>query len=114
MTYKTITVREGELIGPVDWSYDFRQHFSTMGCSEQRKDEACEHRKGLLKKIEDEPGTWKVSLSHSSVSRDVLDVGMYDGWPFWKPTPAILTTGTLGPEWHFFYDLMRAERIVNT
>jgi len=47
----------------------------------------------------------QVYLAHSSVWKDAYSVGMYDGWPFWKPTPALLCSGTLGPEWHFFYDL---------
>jgi hypothetical protein len=35
---------------------------------------------------------------------------MYDGWPYWKPTPAILTSGPLGSEWHFFYDIVGVEK----
>lgn len=111
MRYRVETVREGELLGPVDWNYDFRQHFNSYGCSEERKDEFCERSKELLKKIADDPYLWKVTLSHSYASRNVLAVGMYDGWPYWKPTPAVMTSGTLGAEWHFFYDLKEAEKV---
>lgn len=104
MTYTTVAVRHGELLGPVDWSYNFRQHFDRMGSPENTKNEYCERAVELLRRIS-EPGEWRVYLSHSSVWKDVYQVGMYDGWPYWKPTPALMTSGTLGPEWHFFCDL---------
>ena len=104
MKYRKVVEREGELLGPVDWTYDFRQHFNSMGSPDAVKDEYCARRVELLRRIS-EPGEWRVILAHSSVWKDVYAVGMYDGWPFWKPTPAMLTSGTLGAEWHFFYDL---------
>ena len=34
---------------------------------------------------------------------EVLDVGMYDGWPYWKPVPSVFTRSALGGgEWHCF------------
>lgn len=105
MKFRTEIVREGELLGPVDWSYNFRQHFDSMGSPESVKDEYCKRAMGLLRQIEAEPEAYVVFLSHGYVERSVYSVGMYDGWPYWKPTPALLTSGTLCPEWHFFYDL---------
>lgn len=111
MKTKTVTVREGELLGPIDWNYDFLQHFQNYSASPEYQRDSCEKCKQLLRLIEQEPMKWKVDLSHSVVARQVLAVGMYDGWPFWKPTPALLTDGTLGSEWHFFYDLRGAKEI---
>jgi hypothetical protein len=44
-------------------------------------------------------------VDHGYLHR-LLEVGMYDGWPYWKPTPAFCYYGTLGPEWRFFTDLL--------
>lgn len=30
-------------------------------------------------------------------SRRVVKVGMYDGWPYWRPHPTILREGPMGP-----------------
>jgi hypothetical protein len=106
----TKTVYEGELLGPVDWTYNFRQHFDNMGCSEAVKDEYCRRAVALLRELSMDHKSYQVVLSHGCVERNVYAVGMYDGWPYWKATPALLTSGTLGPEWHFFYDLQRIEK----
>lgn len=37
--------------------------------------------------------------------RDVYEVGMYDGWPYWAPMPAVRRSGPLGPEISFWYDI---------
>ena len=113
MKYRTEVVRKGELLGPVDWKYNFRQHFDSMGCKDEIRDEYCKRAVALLRQVEallplvesgQETGV-QVSLAHGFLWKDVYSVGMYDGWPFWKPTPAMLCSGTLGAEWHFFYDL---------
>lgn len=107
MKTRMIEQREGEYLGPIDWSYNFRQHFDGMGCSKERQDEYCTAYVQRLRELEQNPKGYSVVLAHGSVEREVYQVGMYDGWPYWKPTPALLTSGTLGPEWHFFYDLDR-------
>jgi hypothetical protein len=113
MKYRTIVEREGELLGPVDWDYNFRQHFDTWGCSEEQRDGYCKRAVQMLREVAAEPEAFKISLSNGYVERTVYAVGMYDGWPYWKPTPALMTSGTLGPEWHFFYDLQRVERKID-
>jgi hypothetical protein len=113
MKIYTKTVREGELLGPVDWEYDFRQHFDCMGTTAERKDEACRRAIQLLREVEEANNTGvQVFLCHGFLWRDVISVGMYDGWPFWKPTPAMLCSGTLGAEWHFFYDLQQVRKVI--
>lgn len=105
MKYKTVVEREGELLGPVDWAYNFRQHFDNMGCSVERRDQECRETVERLRKIVENPEGFKVRFSHGFVERDVYSVGMYDGWPYWRPVPALFCSGTLGGEWQFFYEI---------
>jgi len=51
------------------------------------------------------PEGWKYCSSGFSIF-SVVHIGMYDGWPFWKPTPAIGWIGPLGTvEVAFWYNL---------
>jgi hypothetical protein len=35
--------------------------------------------------------------------RQIIEICMYDGWPYWKPTPAVHFVGPLNSwEWNFF------------
>ena len=111
----TQTVREGERVGDIDWGYDFLSHFGNLCTNDDGRAEACERSKDRLRKIQDAftagievrtttYGGWpRIGLKR------VIDVGMYDGWPFWKPTPSVQTMGTLGPEWHSFSSLTDME-----
>lgn len=113
---KTYTqfVREGELLGPVDWSYDFRSHFfgPTRACNsddnnQRRMDRAMGVLRAIARNDSTEPtAEWIVTTN--GFAHPLLAVGMYDGWPFWKPTPAVLYRGVLGPERAFFYELEKA------
>lgn len=111
----TVTKFEGENLGPIDWSYDFRSHgaYGCMCSPESVKDECCETHKSLLKQAEELFRSGKrVSVRISDWWHDLYDVGMYDGWPYWKPTPAICTSTPLGgSEWHFFYDLREVKEL---
>jgi hypothetical protein len=42
--------------------------------------------------------------------KKVLLVCIYDGWPYWKPGPALLVSGALGGEWYWFDSLTGVER----
>jgi hypothetical protein len=107
----TKTCYEGERIGDIDWGYDFRSHFNLMCSNDARKDEACEKSKKRLKLIEDEfrAGREIRTTTYGGGPRcgmhRVIDVGMYDGWPYWKPTPSVMVSGVLGAEWHSFSSL---------
>lgn len=101
----TQTVREGELLGPVDYDYPFIRHFDGYSCSADQKAVMAKRCVDMLRKIEADPERFRVILAHSFTWKKVYAVGMYDGWPFWKPTPALLCSGPIGSEWHFFYDL---------
>ena len=108
MRTETRTVRIGEKVGPVHWSYNFRSHFDSMGCSEERKDERCERVTGWLRTIVEhlEAGKPIKATTYGGSPRcgiyPVVDVGMYDGWPYWRPTPSVLLQGPFGAEWATF------------
>lgn len=100
MRYQQVTERIGELLGPVDWSYDFESH--CWGPDKGGTNPAIvESSKRVLRQICDEPDAkWMVGISHSDGLHELLAVGMYDGWPHWKPTPCICVSTWLGAEWH--------------
>ncbi len=104
----TQTVREGERTGDVDWGYDFRQHFN----SDARRDEICAKSVQRFRDIADlhAAGTPVRATTYGGWPRcgfgDVLDVGMYDGWPYWRPVPSVLMRGVIGGAgWHSFCSL---------
>jgi len=86
-TYQ-VTKREGECLGPVNWDYDFSKHFEAYACSKDRKKEKCQKQKDKLKKIENNPKAYQVS-TYAHCYRDIHKVGMFDGWPYWEPVPAV-------------------------
>jgi hypothetical protein len=100
---KTYTVikREGELLGPIDWSYDFESHSWNNG--------GCTNPKRIEQAVKD---LWEIECALKAKktvfvrmfgwSYKVLAIGMYDGWPYWRPVPSIGTRTTLGIEWHSF------------
>lgn len=97
MKTKTVTVREGEYLGPVDWSYDFSQHYTTNS----HPTESMEADLARLHELCD-GGEWEATTDggwpRCGWGR-VLQVGMYDGWPFWRPVPSVRIQSWLGAEW---------------
>lgn len=84
MRYETVTVRHGEDVGPVDWSHEYAR---------------------------DKPDHWKDAEQNPEAyqfighgrDRNVYCICMYDGWPYWKPTPAMLVDSPIGGlEWVYF------------
>ena len=101
--------RCGEMMPGIDWSFDFSEGFKSMGTTEERKAEYRDKCVAFLRTIK--PGD-KVTSS-GQFERVVLQVGMYDGWPYWKPTPAISYIGPLGTvEYDFYYNLSAPWRAV--
>ena len=99
--------RRGSVVAPVDPEFDFHQGFQTMGSPDEVKARYAEKAKRLMLLIADGD---KVEVSGGYV-HTVLDVGMYDGWPFWKPTPAALCTGPLGVgDWAFYYNINAVQK----
>jgi hypothetical protein len=109
MKYHTTTVREGEFLGPIDYTHDFLQYFQGYCSGPEYKQERCDKCVSILRQIEPEPHLWEVNVR--GYWHPLYSVGMYDGWPFWKPTPAMLTGGVLCAEHHFFYDLLGCRKL---
>ena len=112
MKTKTVTVREGELLGPVDWTFDFWKQFGGLYPStpEAKRREICAERVEWLRTIE-----FALQGRHIIMASDyggwpriwqpVWSVGMYDGWPYWKPVPSVQLGGPYGGEWCAFTSL---------
>lgn len=80
MRERTITVREGERVGPVDWDHPIAKDMPE-----------------IWRHAEDRPASYPLN------GREILAMGMYDGWPYWTPRPAVLTMSPINlPEWVFF------------
>lgn len=107
MKTKTVTVHEGEYLGPVDWNYDFRQHDWDHGGA--MNPQLIAPRVNMLRQLTDGRG-WSAATGGLSYYGRVLEVGMYDGWPHWRPTPSVLVSTWLGAEWHSFYSISSIRR----
>lgn len=78
----TQTVHIGDDVGPVDWVHPMAA---------------------------DKPDLWREAeanpegFTYGDYERPIIKVCMYDGWPYWRPTPSILYVGPLGGcEWASF------------
>ena len=102
MLRRTVTERIGEYLGPVDWSYNFLPHFD--GYCGMDKEAYCQEHVVRLRRLSDEPERYLVSTygGWPRIWHELVHVGMYDGWPYWKPVPSVCTRSWLGPEWHDF------------
>lgn len=88
MRTETQTVRIGEDMGPIDWTHPMAA-------------EMPDH----WKDAEKHPEKYELLLNGMFTPREVSKLCMYDGWPYWKPTPAIYRESPLGGyEWTFFND----------
>lgn len=86
MRTQTQTIRIGEDMGPIDWSHEWAKDMP-------------EHWRDAEKK----PGDYLFLLNQMFTPRKIDRLRMYDGWPYWKPTPAIFRESPLGGwEWTFF------------
>lgn len=83
MTMRTYTkvVHEGEPMGPIDWDHPIAKNVPDHWKDAEKEPERFVY------------GEW---------GKRILMICMYDGWPYWKPTPAIFYEGPLGGEWAFF------------
>lgn len=84
-------MHEGTDMGPIDWSHPMAVEFAAK----------YPEMAATLKEAEQRPEDF-VMIGDGWYTRKVYAVRMYDGWPYWKPTPAVLREGALGPEWDFF------------
>lgn len=104
MKYRTVTERIGEHLGPVDWDWPGFK-YADPGDVE------------TLRKLAADPSRYYATTDTGWPRfgfHEVLEVGMYDGWPYWKPHPSVLTNGVLGPEWHSFESITEIVERKNT
>lgn len=93
-----VAKRIGEFVGPVDWDYDFLRHDWNHGGS--INPDINRRSIDILRELVANPDKdWRYR------GRKVVEIGMYDGWPYWQPTPAIRYDGPLGLEIAFWYNL---------
>lgn len=90
------------MIGPVDPDYDWLSGFANYCTTDERKREYAEKAKALM--LATKEGDELTRSGQFTVK--VFSVGMYDGWPYWKPVPAVGYVGPLGiVEYAFFNEL---------
>ncbi len=86
MKTRMVEEREGEDMGPVDW-----EHPWAVG------------KPAIWREAEKDPGSFSYCESGGFYAKPILRICMYDGWPYWKPGPAIQYIGPLGcAEWSWF------------
>jgi hypothetical protein len=106
MKTRNVTERIGECLGPVDWSHDFAQYFANWSIRD--KEQYVQRHVDWLRQIAESPDSYEVTTDGGCPKigwHRVLDVGMYDGWPYWRPVPSVCLLGTLGAEWHAFHNI---------
>lgn len=97
MYTRQVTERVGEYLGPIDWAYDFWAHsWDCGGCCNPRCVE--DGVRNLIRLLREPDRRW--DFCSDGVSQEITLVGMYDGWPYWKPTPSVCVRSTFGAEWH--------------
>lgn len=103
MKTRMVEERIGERLSDIDWSYDFAAHGWGPGRGGHNPD-CIQEEVTMLKKIEAafKAGEKVFVKLHGCIFEPVCDVGMYDGWPFWRPTPSVMSSTWLGPSWHPF------------
>jgi hypothetical protein len=119
MRTETRTVQIGERVGDIDWNYNFLSHFVNYCTSDEKKAEFCKESMEQLRVIEErfKAGLPTLATTYGGWPRcgfgEVLDVGMYDGWPYWRPVPSICIKDNVlgGGNWHAFSTIteIRAE-----
>jgi len=115
MRTRTITVREGEWFEPVDRLYDFRSH--GWDCGGSVNPSVVKEGTRTILELDRKFCSARWVYVPCLTEREIVHVGMWDGWPFWKPTPAIGYIGPMGSvEIAFFYNLkssnvIRSEKI---
>ena len=102
-TYE-VTVREGELLGPIDWDYNYAQDFDS--CPAYNRARSMQRSLAILRLLEAEPSKYEAT-TYGGWPRccwgEILAIGMYDGWPYWRPVPSVMLSSLIGGgEWHSF------------
>lgn len=104
MRTETKTVRVGEYLGCVDWSYDFQAHgWDRTGGMNPGFIGPCVERLRRLEKALQEGRDFEATTDGGWPRcgwGKVVMVGMWDGWPYWKPVPSVRLSSIFGGGWH--------------
>ena len=100
------TERIGENLGPIDWRYDFEQH----GWDREGGTNPEFIQQGILALWECDAAHGRGEVCLYQCWHRVLDCGMYDGWPYWRPVPSVCIDTAFGAEWHSFLPLREFRR----
>lgn len=104
MRYETRTERIGERVADLDWA----------AVDADAKSDWSKRSAGILRVVADAFAAGKPVKATTDGGwprfgwKRVLDVGMYDGWPYWRPFPSVLLGGPFGSEWHSYNSLTDA------
>ena len=112
MKTRQVTVREGELLGPINWNYDFREHYEGVypACcnGEETHERMFQQAMTILRMLEENPDKYEATV-YGGWPRcgwgRVVHIGTYDGWPYWKPVPSVFITNLFVGDWHAFHDI---------
>lgn len=107
MKYRTEIVREGEKLGVIDWAHPFIDSFQNYCASDEQKQIYCDKSVAVLKQVTEADDPMMLQVRCDDYWYNVFDVGMYDGWPFWRPMPAVQVEDRVFhcAIWKFFYEL---------
>jgi len=100
---RTVFERIGENMGKIaDSGFDF----SASNCY-QNDPEYKQKKISLILEIEKlfHEGKKLKVMYDPIIGGELVDVGMWDGWPYWSPTPAVCLSSWHGSEWHFWQDI---------
>lgn len=100
MRTRTVTIQEGELLGPIDWGFDWEKFSQDRGGGMNPKWLASRWEQLKTIRVGD------MITSYGGMPRigwhEVIAIGMYDGWPFMAPTPSVEVRTDFGCEWTWF------------
>lgn len=109
-TYSLVQ-HEGENMGDIPEDYNFMDWWKNGNGLYPCNPEIVEKKGKSVLEIQKAIKEGKIVFireSYDSLKYRVLEIGMYDGWPFWKPTPAIRRDDSAfgyGTPWVFWYQI---------
>lgn len=111
MKHRTVTVYEGERLGDVPDDFDFEPFCKRfMGGHHQGfLAESIATYREMLAAFKADPNG--LIASEGEFQHEVIDMGLYDGWPFWTPRPCYFWKTWAGGEWREFYSLRAFKRV---
>lgn len=103
MRTRTVIEREGEELGSIDWDHPM------IAEVEKRSPEIV----AMLREAEQSPHDFAATTDGGWPRvgwGEVLRVVMYDGWPYWQPTPTVVTSHWYGISYNAFNALSEVRR----